>query len=57
MNKMIDNRIYVIINSFGKRVKDFNNKVTPAFEYPEQCKKYIEKHLRGSKNITWVRVK
>lgn len=54
---MTDKRIYVIINSFGRRVKDFKNKLTPAFEYPEQCKKYVDKYLRGSKNITWARVK
>ena len=54
---MTDKRIYVIINSSGKRVSDFDNKLTPIFKYPEQCKKYIDKSLRGSKNITWARVK
>jgi len=49
--------VYVIINNKGKRVIDLNNKLTPVFEYPIQCKHYIEKSLRGSKNIKWIKIK
>lgn len=54
---MIDKRKYVIVNSFGKRIKDSENKLTPVFDFPAQCQKYINKHLCGSNNVTWVRVK
>lgn len=48
---------YVIINNNGKRVIGFDNKLTPYFDYPEQAQKWIDKHLRGSKNLTYIKVK
>ena len=48
--------VYVIINNRKKRVIGLDNKLTPAFEYPSQAQRWIDKFLRGSKNLTYKKV-